>query len=88
MNSDLNGWLQGQPDMNTARTNLESIRKDASDPTLTVGDVVFRAGTYVQVDVITRYAPGMHPDSPIRDDYVATEIRTELGSRWFGSETA
>lgn len=33
---------------------------------------------------VQTYAPAKHPMSPIRDDYVARQVVTRVGSRWAG----
>ena len=80
----LQEWLYAQRRTAGGREELESIRKDAQDPTLHPGDVIFCRGTYTTVDTIRHYAPGWHETSPIRNDYEAIEVVTELGSRWHG----
>lgn len=70
----------------SAREALERVRKDASDPTLSVGDTVFCRGAYATVTDIWTWRPGAHHDSPIRDDWAAVEVRTDRGSRWYGRE--
>lgn len=74
-------------DMNASREALESIRKDANDPTLSVGDIVFSGGVYAAVIEIKTYAPGAHSDSPIRNDWTAVKVVTDMGrARWHGRE--
>ena len=69
------------------RAALESVRKDAKDPTLKVGDIVFCGGYYAAVTELKEHAPGTHPRSPIRNDWTAVQIVTDMGaSRWFGRE--
>jgi hypothetical protein len=70
---------------NEQRAALEAVRKDASDPTLAVGDFVFHRGVYALVTEINRLAPGAHAASPIRNDWVAVQIVTDMGgARWHG----
>lgn len=72
---------------NETREALEAVRKDAKDPTLAVGDIVFCRGVYATVTGIHTYAPGMHDDSPIRNDWEGVEVATDTGgSRWHGIE--
>lgn len=66
------------------RERLEALRKDASDPTLKVGDFVFCDGTYQKVRLIRTFPPGAHPESPIRNDMPARQVLTDVGSRWRG----
>lgn len=71
--------------VNKIRKGLESRRKDANDPTLAVGDVVFCRGVYAEVLEITTHAPDTHPGSGIRRDWTAVQVRTDMGySRWHG----
>lgn len=71
--------------MEETRDVLEARRKDSADPTLMVGDVVFCCGKYAEVTEIVRHTPDTHPASPIRNDYTAVQVRTEIGaSRWHG----
>lgn len=70
---------------NETREALEALRKDAKDPTLSVGDYVFYGGVYALVTEIIRHAPGAHGASPIRNDYAAVRVVTDMGgSRWRG----
>jgi hypothetical protein len=69
---------------NETRKALEAVRKDANDPTLTVGDRVFCGGVYATVTEIFRHAPGTHEASPIRNDYTAVQVVTDNGTRWHG----
>lgn len=72
---------------NEERATLEALRKDASDPTLSVGDYVFSGGVYALVTEIIRHAPGAHAASPIRNDWEAVQVVTDMGtSRWHGVE--
>lgn len=49
-----------------------------------VGDTVFCGLLCAVVLEIKRYAPGEHPNSPIRNEFVGVELITDNGSRWFG----
>jgi len=66
------------------RERLEALRKDANDPTLEAGDLVFCRGIYAKVRMIREHKPGTHSWSPIKNEMTAREIVTDLGSRWFG----
>jgi hypothetical protein len=72
---------------NTQRAALESARKDTTDPTLSVGDVVFCGGIYATVTDIKNYAPGEHDSSPIKNEMNAVQVVTDNGSRWHGRES-
>lgn len=61
---------------------LEGRRKDAADPTLSVGDIVFCNGFYAAVRDVRVHAPGGHPYSPVRNELTAVEIITANGTRW------
>lgn len=74
------------PDKNMHRAALEAVRKDANDPTLSVGDTVFCRGVYATVTEINRLAPGTHDASPIRNDWAAVQVVTDNGARWHGVE--
>jgi hypothetical protein len=65
----------------------QGIRKDSLDPTLSAGDLILCRGAYATVTGIKHHAPGEHAESPIRNDWTATEIVTVRGSRWHGRET-
>lgn len=41
-------------------------------------------GKWTELRERVDYAPGEHPDSPIRNDIPAREWRTAHGSRWSG----
>lgn len=70
---------------NETREALETVRKDAKDPTLAVGDYVFSRGMYAMVTEIKRHLPGTHDNSPIRNDWTAVQVVTDMGtSRWHG----
>ena len=45
------------------------------------------AGHY-QVTSAESYPPETHPDSPIKNDLTAIELKTDGGSRWYGCERA
>ena len=79
-------WLGGEPHQVEARRALERLRKAVSDPTLSVGDVVFCNGTYATVRAIQAFAPGQHSDSHIRNDWYAVKVITDNGVRWTGRE--
>lgn len=68
------------------RAALESVRKNANDPSLAVGDTVFCDGAYATVTEVKTYAPGKHNGSPIRNDWTAVRVGTDNGSRWHGIE--
>ena len=71
-------------ELHETRAALEALRKDANDPTLTVGDYVFAQGAYALVTEINRLAPGTHAASPIRNDWTAVQVVTDNGTRWHG----
>jgi hypothetical protein len=49
-----------------------------------IGDTVF-CGAPSRVINITRWLPGTHPDSPIRNNWVAIQVSTlSRCSRWYG----
>jgi len=73
---------------NETREALEAVRKDANDPTLSVGDMVFCGGVYAMVAEINRLAPGKHDASPIRNDWTAVQVVTDNGTRWHGVKPA
>lgn len=74
-------------DENEQRAALEGVRKDANDPTLSVGDTVFCGGVYATVTDIQVWEPGQHGNSPIRNDWTAVQVTTDTGgSRWHGRE--
>lgn len=74
-------------DENEQRAALESVRKDANDPTLSVGDTVFCGGIYATVTDIQVWGPGQHGNSPIRNDWTAVQVTTDTSdSRWHGRE--
>ena len=68
------------------RAALERLRKAVSDPSLSVGDLIFCGGAYATVQSITRYAPGTHDGSPIRNDWTGVEVVTDNGTRWTGAQ--
>lgn len=72
----------------TQRAALESVRKNANDPTVAVGDTVFCGGVYATVTGVKTWAPGMHDASPIRNDWTAIQVITDAGARWRGVEPA
>jgi hypothetical protein len=49
-----------------------------------IGDWIYVNGLPAKVHNITLYPPGTHNHSPIRNDLVAREVSTKLGSRWNG----
>lgn len=82
-----NTYRQAEQATEAERRALEALRKSASDPTLTVGDYVFCRGAYALVTEINRLAPGAHAASPIRNDWTAIQVVTDMGgSRWHGVE--
>lgn len=42
----------------------------------------------VIVNSVVSHPPGTHPDSPIKKDMTAVELRTVMCSRWFGCDKA
>lgn len=71
---------------NEIRAALEAVRKNANDPTVTVGDVVFCGGVYATVTEVREWTPGTHDASPIRNDWTAVQVVTDTGARWRGVE--
>lgn len=49
-----------------------------------VGDLVLVGGEYRTVQAIVDWAPGEHPDSPIKNELPARQWFTFGGSRWSG----
>lgn len=67
------------------RQRLEPLRKDVDDPTIAPGDYIFCRGVYALVTAVVIHQPGDHSHSPIRNEYVAREVKTDMGdSRWRG----
>lgn len=69
--------------MNQGNKRGQGSCKTASDPTLSVGDLVPCQGAYATVTKIRSHSPGTHT-SPIREQLVAIEITTTRGTRWHG----
>lgn len=69
-----------------ARRALEGELVNARDAV--VGDIVFCDGCLSLVLRIVEHPAGTHPNSPIGNDWDATEIVTNHGSRWFGKRIA
>ena len=51
-------------------------------------ELVICRGRWQPVMQTIAHPPGTHADSPIRNELTAVELRTPVGSRWYGFERA
>lgn len=49
-----------------------------------IGDLILVNSKVVKITSITDFAPGDHPDSPIRNDLTARRYSAAWGDRWSG----
>ena len=62
---------------------FESVPMHQAQP----GDITIAGGKKAIVQEVHHHAPGEHPQSPIRNDLHAVEVKTDQGSRWGGVNT-
>lgn len=63
---------------------FEPQAKNIIEDIVSVNDTIICNNQLAIVTDIINYAPGTHGFSPIKNDLVAIEYRTDKGSRWIG----